>query len=76
MTESLQTVAERDIEVPEFDQDEKDTILAWASSRGCSIQQHFILFFFFSCDFPPPFVNYCCLFHDARLLVLIQLSLR
>ena len=33
-TESLQTVAERDIEVPEFDLDEKDTILARTFTRG------------------------------------------
>ena len=33
-TESLQTVAERDIEVPKFDLDEKDTILARTSSQG------------------------------------------
>ena len=34
MPGSLQAVTERDIEIPEFDQDEKDTILArlWSAS--------------------------------------------
>lgn len=39
----LQAVTERDIEIPEFDQDEKDTILARLQSAAPG--PHFILFF-------------------------------
>ena len=65
-TGSLQAVAERNIEVPEFDQDEKDTILARAHQSGALYSSTLHLILFFSCDFPPPLVNYCCLIHDAR----------
>ena len=45
----LQAATERDVEVPEFDQDEKDTILARACSLALSVPPHFVLFF--SCAF-------------------------